>query len=365
MISSVISLAACNTDEEPSLDNNTNQNPTKTNNKKTNNKNNMMVRTGQVVCGKNFEGSEVKCSANQYCADSVLNRCEIGCLSDDNCTQAQVCGKEDNQNVGTCQTGATNPCDGVTCNAGETCRSGKCEKVGQDLCANVQCSATKTCKAGKCEPKNVDPCLNVQCSATETCKAGKCEPKATTACTPNLTAQDGCSNDELCIFNADGKGICRAFPACDAQGACDIGTEGSVCSSKAVQGKSPQCLSGFCLTNAECPTSLKCVKSDSEPLGECLPGLIDDFCVDKDDCANDLVCDRDVNAEEFGSCQSAGCTNDAGCNGEFCVIPTNATTGTCSNGRATSACYEEADCIEALTCDLFVPGEPGICVQGF
>lgn len=337
---SSLAFSACGSDADDNTPKETQNNKNDTNNKQTNNQ---TKRDGQVKCGTGVMGEEVKCSANQYCADAVLARCEIGCLSDDNCTFEQKCIKESAKNIGTCQTFAKDPCEGIQCEANQQCREGKCFDI------------------------STDPCENVQCNANEVCQNGQCKPTSTQSCTITLTAQDGCANDAICVLNPEEKSVCRAFEPCDANNKCAPGLDGALCSSEVITGKTPQCLVGACKDNTHCPNQTFCVVSASDPFGECSKGLVNDICVDNNDCANDLICDIDPNQEDYGSCiEDSSCKTDANCpNNWFCVKPDNAESGTCSEGRVTATCYEENDCIEALTCDLFVPGEPGICVEGF
>jgi hypothetical protein len=44
----------------------------------------------------------VICHPNQYCAGQHLAFCASGCLSEDNCTEEQVCVKQSGYNVGSC-----------------------------------------------------------------------------------------------------------------------------------------------------------------------------------------------------------------------------------------------------------------------
>ena len=50
--------------------------------------------TGTTPCGVST------CQANQYC-DNLL--CRLGCLSETNCTSAQICQKSGSEDVGSCQ----------------------------------------------------------------------------------------------------------------------------------------------------------------------------------------------------------------------------------------------------------------------
>ena len=47
---------------------------------------------GVTPCG-NFGGSAKQCIAGQYCSDQTLSMCDLGCLSDTNCTSMQQCDK--------------------------------------------------------------------------------------------------------------------------------------------------------------------------------------------------------------------------------------------------------------------------------
>ncbi len=67
----------------------------------------------------------------------------------------------------------TDPCEGVTCEADETCVDGDC--VPADPCEGVTCEADETCVDGACVP--ADPCEGVTCEADETCVDGDCVPQ--------------------------------------------------------------------------------------------------------------------------------------------------------------------------------------------
>lgn len=64
------------------------------------------------------------------------------------------------------------PCAGVTCPEGEICVNGVCET---DLCAGVTCPPGEECVQGVCEPiEGLDPCEGVDCGQFETCVDGVC-----------------------------------------------------------------------------------------------------------------------------------------------------------------------------------------------
>lgn len=271
------------------------------------------ARTGKTACGT-FGPDAVFCNNNQHCVDQVLNRCEDGCTSDENCVEAQVCVKTGNASVGACQNkmstpadpctqitcdagkvcrdgacvvASTDPCDGVTCDAGKVCSGGAC--VTTDPCAGVSCDAGKVCSNGACVA--TDPCAGVSCDAGKVCRDGACVTTST-SCQVTLTAQDGCGQDAICLYADEaGNTACESYPECGAGGACAPGLDGAVCSSEVIAGKTPMCLTGACITDAHCPASNFCIKIASDPVGYCDDGRIGSTCMDGGDCGAGLSCD--------------------------------------------------------------------------
>jgi len=64
------------------------------------------------------------------------------------------------------------PCEGVTCDPGQTCVDGDC--VAVDPCEGVTCDPGQVCEDGACVPE--DACAGVTCPTCETCAEGLCEP---------------------------------------------------------------------------------------------------------------------------------------------------------------------------------------------
>lgn len=265
-------------------------------------------RTGMTECGFNvFENSTVECQPSQYCKDSTLNQCEAGCLSDMNCPGDEICTKESGRSVGTCSAKpVTDPCDNVTCSAGEVCSEGSC--VSTDPCDGVTCNAGKVCSEGTCV--STDPCAGVSCGAGEVCQQGMCvsnDPCATVtcnsgqvcengtcvvrSCVPNGTAQDGCATNQICGYDANDNPVCYELPPCDAQGECDPGVFGAVCSSEFISGKDPQCIPETCVDDTHCPASQYCYREAGFPAGFCETGEFGSFCNTNSQCQAGLECD--------------------------------------------------------------------------
>lgn len=60
------------------------------------------VSAGVTPCGS-FGDEEIMCQPGQFCEDARFSRCELGCLSDLNCTDSQRCVKAAGADVGSCQ----------------------------------------------------------------------------------------------------------------------------------------------------------------------------------------------------------------------------------------------------------------------
>lgn len=110
---------------------------------------------GITPCG-NFPDQQPKsCIAGQYCEDEIFSKCSDGCLSDTNCTSAQMCVKT-GTNVGSCQAkpagkdcaayiAKCNACGGTP----QECSQQACDALSADC---VACIVDSNCGQG-CESK--------------------------------------------------------------------------------------------------------------------------------------------------------------------------------------------------------------------
>lgn len=96
------------------------------------------------------------------------------------------------------ETVTMDPCDGVTCDAGETCVNGQC--AADDACADVTCDAGQSCVDGTCVAD--DACPDVPCDAGQSCVDGTCvadDACADVTCNDGETCVDGtCVADDPC-----------------------------------------------------------------------------------------------------------------------------------------------------------------------
>lgn len=104
--------------------------------------------------------SQVSCNPGQVCIGSTGE-----CKADDCTTFPERCAANQNCVNGVC---VTDPCQGVTCPAGQYCSSGTC--IGS--CSDIDCPDGERCRLGQCEP---DPC-GKQCPAGQACNdaTGEC-----------------------------------------------------------------------------------------------------------------------------------------------------------------------------------------------
>jgi hypothetical protein len=135
---------------------------------------------------------------------------------DANCYQPPVC-------VCKGQAGCRNPCDGVTCSAGQVCSdfgplAGKCVV---NNCYNVPCpGCNKACNLGSCLD---NPCKPDSCAAGEVCKPSG--DFTTFTCVPTC-AGVMCPQNQVC---QDGACVPGCSPACGADQFCDLSQSPPTC----------------------------------------------------------------------------------------------------------------------------------------
>lgn len=62
------------------------------------------LEPGYTLCGTSSDSRKtVVCHPSQYCDSDYWGTCSMGCLSEYNCTDTQICIKEEGENIGTCQ----------------------------------------------------------------------------------------------------------------------------------------------------------------------------------------------------------------------------------------------------------------------
>jgi hypothetical protein len=182
-------------------------------------------------------------------ANGVTLCAPAGTPADANCVVPPVC-------VCKGQSGCNEPCDGVTCGAGQTCtnygpNAGKCVT---NNCYNAPCLGCgkvchlgacvdnpckpDSCPAGQvCKPKGdytgfdcVDSCAGKSCGANEVCKNGQC----VATCEPACAADQVCDTTQTppaCVANKCMSPTCTDGSCCDpVTGACgDCACTGVVC----------------------------------------------------------------------------------------------------------------------------------------
>jgi hypothetical protein len=140
---------------------------------------------GQCVngqCLRRCENNECV-DAGTYCKPDLMlcvDRCwEVPCAPGLACDEA----------TGSC----TNPCEGVTCNPGETCVGGACHPGD---CTTTGCPPGEACVNAVCV---ADPCANTNCPDGQFCRAGACVAScATISCPLFQSCQDGACRDDAC-----------------------------------------------------------------------------------------------------------------------------------------------------------------------
>ncbi|MCG3174592.1 MAG: Virginiamycin B lyase [Myxococcota bacterium] len=190
-----------------------------------------------------------RCSTGECPGVSACTQLEEGkfCLPEchnKTCPAGQVCSNK----TGKCE----DPCAGVSCPSGSTCRKGACYRgdcyesgcpdgevcvegacVG-DPCARVSCLPGESCQNGVCLAAK---CHNISCSGNQVCRGGECRD--------DLCFNMGCNADEICS-----EGKCVPFP-CERE--CGVGRE---------------CMGGSCI-DSPCLT-IRCPHGSRCEAGECV-----------------------------------------------------------------------------------------------
>ncbi|TKD00799.1 MopE-related protein [Polyangium fumosum] len=224
-----------------------------------------------------------------YCVSEPCADCELKTVKDANgnvlCAPADTPADANCNKPPVCvckgQAGCKDPCDGVSCGAGQVCanegpNAGKCVV---DNCYNVPCTGcNKVCNLGSCVNNPCQPdscpvdqickpstdfttftcvatCANVECPAGQVCQGGTCVE----ACSPNCGPDQYCDlaqTPPTCVQNQCA-GACASGGCCNpVTGACgNCPCEGVVCPEGQV-------------CQNDCPPGVACNRGECvEPMG--------------------------------------------------------------------------------------------------
>ncbi len=185
-----------------------------------------------------------------------------GCNADADCTDnTQTCNTNSHECVSKCQ--------GIICDAGQTCEATTGHCVGGGCSTNADCNDnTKRCDTATstCVPK----CQGVVCNTGETCNdtTGQCE----------ASGGGSCSTDADCDPNGDNHQVC----------------EGGTCKG----GQYADCASLACATGLDCIT----IQGNQGPRKSCFLK-----CTDSSACQMGDWCDPDGRSPTAGHCTSNLC----------------------------------------------------------
>jgi hypothetical protein len=240
---------------------------------------------------------------------------------------------------------ASNPCP-----SGQFCWNGFC---ALGCTSDDNCDADTYCNVNHCAPTEVPTCSDdAECDDGFACVFDYCAviPVEPEGCQWNDNLQDGCAGNEVCLGDDpenDVDGECTQLPPCPEDGDCPVGEAGAVCNEGYIPTKDRICLVGLCATQADCPSSLRCVVIAGD-VGSCNPpGVQGSPCTVDADCSNGLTCDEF--APGFPSLCGGGGIGEGEGEGE----------GE-GGGEAGSFCDVDADCAAGLTC-ADAGGGFGIC----
>jgi von Willebrand factor type A domain/Putative metal-binding motif len=188
-----------------------------------------------VLEGAGVARCQDRCVANQ-CPDGqqcnprtgeCLDCHRLGCPSGQRCLDQP----------GRC---VSDPCSGVSCEAGSVCREGICQTV----CNSATCSSGQTCVGGSCQ---INACATLNCAmgfvcdptkqdcVTDPCRFVSCTPgqtcvAATGQCVANVCNAITCPSCTICQTGFDGAPICTDTGTCNARyKVTALGTGGCTC----------------------------------------------------------------------------------------------------------------------------------------
>jgi hypothetical protein len=173
-------------------------------------------------CVDRCEG--VDCPNGIRCVNGECSSCLLA-----GCGAGEVCQRTTLPPVLADDSCVPNPCNGVTCAAGQYCRNGACVAG----CTGVSCDRSQVCRDGACV---ADACAGRGCGAGEYCDSadGVChrDPCASISCLPGLACVPGsplcvadpcavtvCPAGQICQLRPDGVADCRVAREVSSSGA--------------------------------------------------------------------------------------------------------------------------------------------------
>ena len=157
------------------------------------------------VCVGLCEG--VSCDANETCVRGACRDCTtLGCDAGDLCAAGacvpDLCGTDTCASTEGCFDGSCRPlCDDRLCPTGTACdASGACTA---EPCAEVRCNAGQVCESGACRD---DVCNGTSCPAGDVCIAGRgcaAEPCALVECPAGRVCTVSLRGDAQCFVRGD------------------------------------------------------------------------------------------------------------------------------------------------------------------